>query len=92
MKSYQPRKSSALGGYIPTPPTLLKKDPRLIYMVMMDRVKILNEVAPYLDCEVKCGCDKYYHHLRFKKKSENKYICPADKCGGLNLKDGIRVR
>ena len=68
-----------------------KKDPRLTYQKLLS-VKMLSEKKPYLDCEVKCGCGKYYHHLSFKIKSGYRYSCPQDLCKGVNLKDKIDIR
>jgi len=90
MGKYQPNIKSPLGNYVPLPPT--KGERRLTYLVMKHRTAILGNQMPYLDCEVECGCSRYYHHLLFKRKVGVKYTCPGNVCNGLNLKNGIRIR
>ena len=74
-------------------PYLVYPDLRLMYQVMNNKVRILSRIKPYLDCEVKCGCGRFHHHLTFKRARGGNYSCPGKlKCKGIYLKDGLTIR
>ena len=59
--------NSALSGYAQV--YLVYEDLRLTYQQLYEKTELLGEIKPYLDCEVKCSCGVYYHHLSFKMKT-----------------------